>query len=137
MCLTIGHIGRANFTPNVESHGRSKDGSEASEFMITDANPILEQCATPRRSKQRKPFIVDAPAPMLRRSNELKLSKHARHLYMTMRALANGKTGELRIRDRWLRAEYIGREADMCRNVRLQAMRDLVARASSAFTGSA
>ncbi len=95
--------------------------------MITNANPILEQCAIPQRSKQRKPFIVDAPAPMLRRSNELKLSKHVRHLYMTMRALANGKTGELRIRDRWLRAEYIGREADMCRNVRLRSMRELVA----------
>lgn len=95
--------------------------------MITDADPIFEQRSKPKGSKQRKPFIVDAPAPMLRRSNALKLSKHARHLYMTMRALANGRTGELRIRDRWLRAEYIGREADMCRNVRLRSMRELIA----------
>lgn len=95
--------------------------------MTTNSNPIIEPSGIPRRSNRRKPFIVDAPAPMLRRSNELKLSKHARHLYMTMRALANGKTGELRIRDHWLRADYIDREAEMCRNVRLPAMRELIA----------
>jgi hypothetical protein len=72
-----------------------------------------------------KPFVVDAKATMLKRNS--KLSKHARQLYMTLRALADGKTGELRIEGRWLKATFFDREAEMCRVVRLVAMRELIA----------
>jgi hypothetical protein len=74
------------------------------------------------RSSGKSPFIVDAPAPMLRRNP--RLSKHARNLYMTLRALAN-KRGEVRIRSRWLKGKAIDAAAEMCRDVRLLAMREL------------
>ena len=72
-----------------------------------------------------RPFIVDAPATMLKRNTEL--SRNARNLYGTMRALADGKTGHLKIKGRWLRACVFDRAAEMCRCVRLGAMRELVA----------
>ena len=73
----------------------------------------------------KSPFIVDAPSPMLKR--HFQLSKNARRLYMTMRALADGRTGELKINGRWLTAKKIESEAEMCRGVRLPAMRELIA----------
>lgn len=69
--------------------------------------------------------MVDLPSSMLKR--HFQLSKHARHLYMTLRALADGSTGELKINGRWLRAKAIESAAEMCRDVRLAAMRELVA----------
>ncbi len=72
-----------------------------------------------------KPFIVDTSATMLKK-NEL-LSRNARQLYLTMRALADGKTGELRIGGRWLKATVFDRAAEMCKNTRLPAMRELIA----------
>ena len=73
----------------------------------------------------RKPFIVDASAAMLKKHEVL--SRNARQLYLTMRALADGKTGELRIRGRWLKATDFDRAAEMSKNTRLPAMRELVA----------
>lgn len=73
----------------------------------------------------KKPFIVDAPAPMLKRNEQL--SKNARRLYLTMRALANGQTGELKINGKWLRAATIDSAAEMCRDVRMESMRELIA----------
>jgi len=55
------------------------------------------------------------------------LSKNARHLYLAMRALSDGKTGELQIKGRWLKATVIDRRAEMCRDVRMRAMRELIA----------
>ena len=74
----------------------------------------------------RKPFIVDADARMLKKSTgEVKLSRAARILYLALRALANGKTGELKIRGRWLKSEQFDAQAEMCRDIRLRAMREL------------
>lgn len=64
-----------------------------------------------------------------------RLSRNARNLYMTMRSIADGKTGELRIpgrrwgqaEDRWLKAAAIESAAEMCRNVRLRSMHELIA----------
>jgi hypothetical protein len=79
----------------------------------------------PADSSRRKPFIVDAPATMLKRNAGI--SRNARNLYGTLRALADGKTGELRIGGRWLKATAFDRAAEMGRNTRLPAMRELVA----------
>jgi hypothetical protein len=71
------------------------------------------------------PFVVDARAAMLKKHPAL--SKHARNLYMTMRALADGKTGELRWKNgQWIKATVFDRQAEMCRVVRLPAMRELI-----------
>lgn len=70
-------------------------------------------------------FIVDVPANLLKRNTEV--SKDARDLYSTMRSLADGKTGALRIKRRWLKAKAIDAAAEMCRDVRMRAMRELVA----------
>jgi hypothetical protein len=72
-----------------------------------------------------KPFVVDARATMLKKHPQL--SKHARNLYMTLRALADGKTGELRINGRWLKATVFDRAAEMCRDIRMRSMRELIA----------
>jgi len=69
-------------------------------------------------------FIVDTSARMLRKNPEL--SKNARQLYLTLRSLADGKSGELRIGDRWLKAITFETAAEICRNVRLRAMRELM-----------
>ena len=47
------------------------------------------------QKQDRKAFIVDAPATMLKRNSSI--SRNARILYNAMRALADGKTGELKI----------------------------------------
>ena len=83
--------------------------------------------ASPQAEKTKKPFIVDVPASMLKRNPNLQLNKAARNLYTTMRALANGKTGELKINGRWVKATVIDKAAEMCRDLRMRAMRDLVA----------
>lgn len=72
-----------------------------------------------------KPFIVDTKATMLKKHRNL--TKHARQLYLTMRALADGKTGELRINGRWLKASVFDASAEMCRDLRMSAMRELIA----------
>ena len=77
------------------------------------------------KRKVAAPFIVDVSASLLRRNTEL--SKAARVLYSTMRSLADGKTGAVRIKNRWLKARAIDAEGEMCRCVRLRAMRELVA----------
>ena len=95
-----------------------------SKYAVNQSRPI------PLR---KKPFIVDTSAAMLRRNPEL--SRNSRILYGTMRALADGKTGHLKIpgrkwgqsEDRWLKAAAFDRAAEMCRCVRLKAMRELVA----------
>ena len=61
---------------------------------------------------------------MLKRHKQL--TKNARHLYATMRALADGRTGELRIGNRWLHAEEIDFQAEMGRDVRMRSMRELI-----------
>jgi hypothetical protein len=78
--------------------------------------------ADPARCRE---FVVDTPAKMLRRNEHL--SKNARRLYLAMRALADGRTGELRIGGRWLRAEAIDAAAEMCRDIRMRGMRELAA----------
>lgn len=78
-----------------------------------------------RTATSRKPFIVDVDASLLKRNIEL--TKQARHLYTTMRAISCGRTGALKIRDRWLKATAIDAAAEMCRDVRLRAMRELIA----------
>lgn len=70
-------------------------------------------------------FIADVEASLLKKNS--RVSKHARRLYGTLRALADGKTGELRICGRWLKATIFDKAAEMCKRVRLSAMRELIA----------
>jgi hypothetical protein len=77
------------------------------------------------RKRGAKAFIVDVPATLLKRNTEA--TKAARALYSSMRAICEGKTGALRIRGRWLKAKAIDAAAEMCRDVRMRAMRELVA----------
>jgi hypothetical protein len=77
--------------------------------------------ATPRR----KPFVVSAPATMLKR--HAILSRNARFLYTTLLGLADGQTGELKISGRWLKATAFDRAAEMCRDVRMRCMKELIA----------
>jgi hypothetical protein len=72
-----------------------------------------------------KSFIVDVPASLLKRN--AKLSRDARRLYLTMRGLANGKTGELAIRRCPLDWRYISRQAEMGRDAWQRAVRELIA----------
>jgi hypothetical protein len=60
-----------------------------------------------------KPFIVDITASLLKRN--VALTKGARGLYATMRALADGHTGELSINGHPLDQAYICREAEIGR----------------------
>ena len=76
-------------------------------------------------AKNAKPFIVDVPASLLKRSTEL--SRDARTIYMTMRALANGRTGELAIRGNPLDWRYIARQAEMGRDRWQRAVKELIA----------
>ena len=76
-------------------------------------------------AKAKLPFVVDMPAPMLKR--HAKISKGARMLYCTMRALANGRTGELSIRGGPLDWELIRRRAEICKNVWQRLLRELTA----------
>lgn len=77
------------------------------------------------RTHDAKPFIVDMNASLFKEHPQL--SRNAQHLYMIMRFLADGKTGELRHKDRtWMKATYIQKKAGMCRDVRLSAMRVLI-----------
>ncbi len=78
-----------------------------------------------RTCDAKPPFIVDMPAPMLKR--HAKLSKGARMLYGTMRALANGKTGELSIGGGPLDWQFIRKRAEICRNVWLRLLKELTA----------
>jgi hypothetical protein len=72
------------------------------------------------------PFIVYAPASMLKR--HVRLSKNARHLYMTLLALAHGGGGELKNHNgRWMKAKVFDAAAEICREVRLAAMQELIA----------
>jgi hypothetical protein len=77
----------------------------------------------------RKPLVVDMDASILR-----KLGEHARALYNALRYMADGKSGELRFRERWYKAKEFDREAKMCERVRLVAMRELVAAGLVTFT---
>ncbi len=74
-------------------------------------------------SKRRDPFICDMPAPMLKRHN--RLSKAARSLYSTMRALADGTTGELAIRGNPLDWKCIAREAEIGRDQWQRGLQEL------------
>ena len=87
--------------------------------------PQVSPQQPPYEQKKRKPFVVAAPATMLKKNPQF--SKHARNLCMTLLALADGKTGQLRINGRWLKATVFDRAAEMCRDIRMRAMRELVA----------
>jgi hypothetical protein len=79
----------------------------------------------PATKERSKPFICDVPATFLKRST--KLSRSARMLYMAMRALANGKTGELAIRGNPLDWRYISKQAEIGRNVWQRCLKELIA----------
>jgi hypothetical protein len=76
---------------------------------------------------QAKPrlFVVDMPARTLKKMPGL--SKNARRLYGAMRALANGRTGELAIRSNPLDWRYIARQAEMGRDVWQHSLNELMA----------
>ena len=61
---------------------------------------------------------------MLKR--HVQLSKNARHLYTTLLALADGGEGELKIKGRWMKAKVFDAAAEICRDVRLAAMQELI-----------
>lgn len=72
-----------------------------------------------------RPFIVrEIDARMLRKHPEL--SKGARMLWLTLRGMANGKTGELRFREHWFSGKEIDRRAEISDRTRQQHMKDLV-----------
>jgi hypothetical protein len=96
-----------------------------SQFARSTVGRTLTRTHRDMGTVQRKAFTVDAEAAMLKRNRDL--SRNARILYMAMRALADGKTGELRIKGRWLKATEFDREAEMCREVRMAGMRELIA----------
>jgi hypothetical protein len=73
----------------------------------------------------KSPFIVYAPASMLKR--HVRLSKNARHLWSTLLALADGQTGELKVKGRWRKAKEFDAAAEICREVRFAAMKELIA----------
>jgi len=87
-------------------------------------NTKIAQQKKSSQTKSGRAFIVDAKATMLKKHPDL--SKHTRNLYGTLRALADGKTGELRINGRWLKATVFDHHAEMCRDVRMRAMRELI-----------
>jgi hypothetical protein len=71
----------------------------------------------------KRPFIVDMEAALLQRNADL--SKGARHLYATMRALADGKTGHLAINGNPLDWMYIARQAEIGRKKWQACLREL------------
>jgi len=79
--------------------------------------------ATAAQAKPRL-YVVDMPARTLKKMPG-GLSKNARRLYGTMRALANGRTGELSIRGNPLDWKYICRQAEVGRYTWLRALREL------------
>lgn len=74
-----------------------------------------------------KVFIVDVSATMLKQTKELKLSAKARMVYLTMRALANGKTGHLAIQSNPLDWRYISKCAGVGRDVWQRSLNELMA----------
>jgi hypothetical protein len=74
---------------------------------------------------KKKFFVRDIDASLLRRNAEL--SKNARLLHGTLRAMADARTGELRIGAHWWTPAEISRESEMCERNRKTAMRELVA----------
>jgi hypothetical protein len=87
--------------------------------------PTFDCSAKPNDSQSvpQKPFVVRAAATMLKKNPQL--SKHARQLFVTLLALADWTTGELKINGRWLKATVFDRAAEICRDVRMRAMREL------------
>jgi hypothetical protein len=72
-----------------------------------------------------KSFIVDMDASLFKKFPQL--SRTAQHLYVNMRFLADGKSGELRHKDgTWMKATHIQKKSSLCRNVRLRSMRELI-----------
>jgi hypothetical protein len=79
----------------------------------------------PQGKKKKKKFIVrEVDASLLRRNAAL--SKNARHLHGTLRAMGDAKTGEVRIGKHWYTPDQIDREAEMSHNTRKTAMRELI-----------
>lgn len=73
----------------------------------------------------RKPFIVrEISADMLRRHPQL--SKGARMLWLTMRGMADHRTGELRHRQHWFTGEEIDKRAEISTRRRKDLMKELV-----------
>ncbi len=77
------------------------------------------------KNRHRKSFIVDIDGALMRR-HEL-LSKGARRLYGTMRALGDGKTGKLIVNGHPLDWRYICREAEIGRDCWRMWYKELVA----------
>jgi len=78
----------------------------------------------------RRHFIIAIDAAVLRQSRKkssaFDLSPRAVQVYMTMRALGNGKTGHLAIRGTPLDWRYIARQARVGRDVWQAALRELI-----------
>lgn len=91
--------------------------------------PLREGCAQTLRSSstssKSKPFIVDADARLFKGKNKLSLGEQS--LYMTMRSLADGQTGELAINGHALDWRFICREAQIGRCTWLKRRRGLIA----------
>jgi hypothetical protein len=112
--------------PKVSSFAKIAARIAALCFAATSEAKSVGRAMTHDGAMERKPFIVDTDATMLKKSTgEVKLSRAARMIYLTMRALANGKTGELKIRGRWLKSRQIDAASEICRDIRLKAMREL------------
>jgi hypothetical protein len=76
------------------------------------------------KTKHRKSFIVDIDGALMQRHAQL--SRGARALYSTLRALADGKTGKLAVNDRPLDWHYICRQAEISRCTWLKRFKELV-----------
>jgi hypothetical protein len=78
-------------------------------------------------AQAKKPFVVRETADWLL-SRQDWVSDGARHLYLTLRTLADHKTGELRIPGKnWIKLRTIEKKAGISHNTRKKYMRELIA----------
>jgi hypothetical protein len=76
-------------------------------------------------ASRKKPFVCDVDAAWLKKNPNV--TKNARNLYGTMKALADARTGELCIRGNPLSWQFIRKQAEICKNVWQRSIKELIA----------
>jgi hypothetical protein len=104
---------------NVPVKDKSASRRESCAVML---DPAKSRASSKSDSKL---FVVDADARLFKGKNKLSLGEQS--LYMTMRSLADGQTGELAINGHALDWRYICREAQISRCTWLKRRRGLIA----------
>jgi hypothetical protein len=93
-------------------------------FASRKAGLFVGRRKTHDAASRKKPFVCDVDATWLKKNPNV--TKNARSLYGTMKALANGKTGKLCIRGNPLNWEFIRRQAEVCKNVWQRSLKELI-----------